>query len=64
MHLRDWFHHLLSPTLDVAEQVEKIEKLQAEIKSDLEDVRRRVDPLKKLLLDMEEEFQKHDRSDG
>lgn len=62
MHLREWLHHLFKPTHNVVEHIEKIEKLQTEVKHDLEDVQRRVDPLRRLLLDMESEFRKHDRS--
>lgn len=63
MHLREWLHQLFKPTPeDVVEHIEKIEQLRKEIKDDLEKVQERIDPLKKLLIDMESEFKKHDRA--
>jgi hypothetical protein len=60
MHLREWFQHLFTPTSQALDRIEKAEKFQQEIQDDLKDIQHRIDPLKKLLIDMEHEFKKHD----
>jgi hypothetical protein len=61
MSLIGFLHSVFRPSREVVEHVEKVEKQTIELKHEVDNVKRRLDPLKQLLLDMEQEFKKSDK---
>jgi hypothetical protein len=58
MFLHSIIASIFRPKKEVIEHIDKVEKKTIELKCEIQSVKKRLDPLKQLILEMEKEFKK------